>query len=68
MIKSKKILRLGHFLYGSKIQLICIDCDKLLFLKKYKNIWNLIEISLYDKRIYLLVFRLLEYRIEHICW
>jgi hypothetical protein len=68
MIKKKKLLKLGCFLYGLKVQLILIDCDKLLFLKKYKNMWNLIKISLYDKRIYFLIYRLLEHRVRHICW
>ena len=66
MIKSKKILQLGCFVYNLKNQFILINCDQLLFLKKYKNIWNLLEISLYEKRIYSLIFKLLKYRVKHI--
>ena len=35
--KSKKLLKLGNFVYGNKIQILLIDTDKLLFLKKYKK-------------------------------
>ena len=68
MIKKKKLLKLGCFLYGLKVQLILIDCDKLLFLKKYKNLKSLIKISLKDKRIYRLLFELLKYKIKYITW
>jgi len=55
-IKSKRLLKLGNFIYGNKVQILLIDTDKLLFLKKYKNIKSLIKISLRDKRIYRLLF------------
>jgi hypothetical protein len=64
--RSKKLLKLGNFIYGSKIQILLIDTDKLLFLKKYKNFNNLIKISLKDKRIYRLLFELLKYKIKYI--
>jgi hypothetical protein len=66
--KNKKILKLGNFIYGNKIQLLLIDSDKLLFLKKYKNIKNLIQISIKDKRIYRLLFELIKYRVKYICF
>ena len=66
--KSKKILKLGNFVYGNKIQILLIDSDKLIFLKKYKNFNNLIKISLKDKRIYRLLFELLKYRIKYITY
>lgn len=66
MIKTKKIIQLGCFVYNLKNQFILINCDQLLFLKKYKNIWDIIEISLYEKRIYSLIYKLLKYRVTHI--
>ncbi len=66
--KSKKLLKLGNFIYGNKIQILLIDSDKLIFLKKYKNFNNLIKISLKDKRIYRLLFELLKYRIKYITY
>lgn len=66
--KSKKLLKLGNFIYGNKIQILLIDTDKLIFLKKYKNFNNLIKISLKDKRIYRLLFELLKYRIKYITY
>lgn len=66
MNKNKKILKLGNFVYGNKIQILLIDTDKLLFLKKYKNLNNLIKISLKDKRIYRLLFELIKYKIKYI--
>lgn len=67
-IKSKRLLKLGNFIYGSKIQILLIDTDKLLFLKKYKNLKSLIKISFKDKRIYRLLFELLKYKIKYITW
>ena len=64
--KSKKLLKLGNFVYGNKIQLLLIDTDKLLFLKKYKNFNSLIKIGLNDKRIYHLLFELIKYKIKFI--
>lgn len=64
--KNKKLLKLGNFVYGNKIQILLIDTDKLLFLKKYKNLNNLINISLKDKRIYRLLFELIKYKIKYI--
>ena len=64
--KSKKLLKLGNFIYGNKIQILLIDTDKLLFLKKYKNWNNLINISLKDQRIYRLLFELIKYKIRYI--
>jgi hypothetical protein len=65
-IKSKKLLKLGNFIYGNKIQLLLIDTDKLLFLKKYKNLNSLIKIGLNDKRIYHLLFELIKYKIKFV--
>lgn len=62
--KSKKLLKLGNFVYGNKIQILLIDTEKLLFLKQYKNFNNLIKISLNDKRIYRLLFELIKYKIK----
>jgi len=59
---------MGNFIYSGDNQIILIDCDKLLFLKKYKNIKNLIKISLRDKRIYNLLFELLKYKVKYIIW
>ena len=64
--KSKKLLKLGNFIYGGKIQILLIDTDKLLFLRKYKNLKNLIKIGLKDKRIYRLLFELIKYKIKYI--
>lgn len=64
--KSKKLLKLGNYIYGNTIQILLIDTDKLLFLKKYKNFNNLINISLKDKRIYRLLFELIKYKIKYI--
>jgi len=64
--KNKKLLKLGNFIYGNKIQILLVDTDKLLFLKKYKNLNNLIKISLKDKRIYRLLFELIKYKIKYI--
>jgi hypothetical protein len=66
--KSKKLLKLGNFIYGNKIQILLIDTDKLAFLKKYKNLNNLIKISLKDKRIYRLLLELLKYKIKYITY
>jgi hypothetical protein len=66
MNKSKKLLKLGNFVYGNNIHILLIDTDKFLFLKKYKNFNNLIKISLKDKRIYRLLYELLKYRIKYI--
>ena len=65
-MKNKKLLKLGNFIYGNKIQILLIDTDKLLFLKKYKNLNNLIKLSLKDKRIYRLLFELIKYKIKYI--
>ena len=65
-IKSKRLLKLGNFIYGNKIQILLIDTDKLLFLKKYKNFKSLIKISFKDKRIYRLLFELLKYKVKYI--
>ena len=46
--KSKKLLKLGNFVYGGKIQILLIDTDKLLFLRKYKNLKDLVKIGLRD--------------------
>lgn len=66
--KNKKLLKLGNFIYGNKVQILLIDTDKLLFLKKYKNLNNLIKISLKDKRIYRLLFELIKYKIKYITY
>ena len=62
--KSKHLLKLGNFVYGNKIQILLVDTDKLLFLRKYKNLKNLIKLSLKDKRIYRLLFELIKYKIK----
>ncbi len=64
--KSKKLLKLGNFVYTDKIQILLIDTDKLLFLRKYKNVKDLIKIGLKDKRIYRLLFELIKYKIKYI--
>lgn len=66
MLKTKKMLKLGCFIYNTKNQVILINCDQLLFLKKYKNMWNLVKLSLYEKRIYNLIYKLLKYRARHL--
>ena len=32
-IKSKRLLKIGNFIYSEKIQILLIDTDKLLFLQ-----------------------------------
>jgi len=64
--KSKYLLKMGNFIYSGTNQILLIDCDKLLFLKKYKNMKNLIKLSLNDKRIYNLLFELLKFKIKYI--
>lgn len=66
MIKRKILHKIGNYIYNLKIQLLFIDCDKLLFFKKYKNIKKLLS-CIQDKRAFILVFRLLEYRIYCLC-
>jgi len=66
--KSKRLLKLGNFVYGNKIQLLLIDTDKLLFLRYYKNLRNLIKIGLKDKRIYRLLFELIKYKVKYILY
>lgn len=63
-IKSKRLLKIGNFVYSKKIQILLIDTDKLLFLRKYKNLKNLIKVGLKDKRIYRLLFELIKYKIK----
>lgn len=65
-IKSKKLLKIGNFVYGNQIQLLLIDCDKLLFLRRYKNLKDIIKLSIKDKRIYRMLFELLKYKIKYI--
>ena len=64
--KSKKLLKLGNFIYGNKIQILLIHTDKLLFLRKYKNLRDLVKVGLKDKRIYRLLFELIKYKIKYI--
>lgn len=64
--RSKKILKLGNFVYGDKIHILLIDSDKLLFLRRYKNFRDLIKIGLKDKRIYRLLFELIKYKVKYI--
>jgi len=64
--KSKRLLKLGNFVYSDNFQLLLIDSDKLIFLKKYKNIKDLVKIGLKDRRIYRLLFEFLKYRIKYI--
>ncbi len=68
IIKKRKIQNIGFYLYGIKNHILIIDCDKLLFLKKYKNINNIIHLKINDKRIYYLLYILLKYRIKYINW
>ena len=63
--KSKKLLKLGTYVYGKKIQILLLDTDKLLFLKKYKNVNNVIKrTSLKDKRIQRFIVALLRYKLS----
>lgn len=62
--KSKKILKLGNFVYGHKIQILLIDSGKLLFLRRYKNFRSLIKIGLKDKRIYRLLFEFVKFKVK----
>ena len=64
--KSKKVLKLGNYIYGNKIRILLIDCDQLIYLKKYKNIKKLINIKLETKRFYYLIYELLKYRVKSI--
>lgn len=64
-IRSKKILKLGNFVYGDKIQILLIDSDKLLFLRRYKNFRSLIKIGLKDKRIYRLLFEFVKFKVKY---
>jgi len=63
--RSKKLLKLGNFVYSNKIRILLIDSDKLLFLRRYKNVRNIIKISIKDKRIYSLLFEFLRYKIKY---
>ena len=63
-IKSKRLLKIGNFIYSEKIQILLIDTDKLLFLRKYKNLTNLIKIGLKDKRIYRLLFEFVKFKVK----
>jgi len=63
--KSKKFLKLGNFIYGDKIQILLIDSDKLLFLRRYKNFRDLIKIGLKDKRIYRLLAQFVMYKVKY---
>lgn len=62
--KSKKLLKLGNFVYGNKIQILLIDTDKLFFLKRYKNFNSLIKVSLNDQRICYLLYHLIRYKLH----
>lgn len=64
--RSKKILKLGNFIYGNKIQILLIDSDKLLFLRRYKNFRDIVKIGLKDKRIYRLLFEFVKYKVKYI--
>jgi len=64
--KKRKILNIGIYLYGNKNHILIIDCDKLLFLKKYKNINDIIHLKVNDKRIYYILYILLKYRVKYI--
>jgi uncharacterized protein YktA (UPF0223 family) len=59
--------KLGSYLYNKKIRIFLIDCDKLLFLKKYKNIHNIIKLKSREKRIYALIYYFFKYRIKYLC-
>lgn len=64
--KKRKILNIGYYLYGIKSQILVMNCDKLLFLKKYKNIYDIIHLKINDVRIYPLMSLLLDFRIKYI--
>ena len=63
--KSKKLLKLGNFVYTDKIQILLIDSDKLLFLRRYKNFRSLIKIGLKDKRIYRLLLEFVKFKVKY---
>jgi hypothetical protein len=63
---NNKLLKLGNVIYTKKIIILLIDTDKLLFLKKYKNLNNFIKINFKDKRLYRLLFELMKYKIKYI--
>lgn len=64
--KKRRILSIGYYLYGIKSQILVMNCDKLLFLKKYKNIYDIIHLKINDVRIYPLMSLLLNFRIKYI--
>ena len=64
--KKRIIINIGYYLYGIRNQLLVINCDKLLFLKKYKNIYDIIHLKINDVRIYPFISILLKFRIKHI--
>lgn len=64
--KKRKILNIGYYLYGIKTQILVLNCDQLLYLKKYKNIYDLIHLKLNDIRIYPLINILLTFRMTHL--
>lgn len=66
IFKKRKILNIGYYLYGIKTQILKINCDKLLFLKKYKNIYKILLFQINDIRIYNLITILLKFRIKYI--
>ncbi len=66
MLKNKN-LKIGSYLYNKKNKILFIDCDKLLFLKKYKNIQNIIKLKTKEKRIYIIIYYFLKFRVKYLC-
>lgn len=64
--KKRNILNIGYYLYGIKNQILLLNCDKLLFLKKYKNIYNILHLKINDIRIYPFINILVNLRVKQI--
>jgi len=64
--KKRTILNVGYYLYGSKVHILVVNFDKLLFLKRYKNINKLRNLEIKDMRIYDLICKLLKYRLQYL--
>lgn len=64
-LESKKLKKIIHICYGLKINILLVDCDRLLFDKKYKNFKILKKINILDKRSNHLTFELLKFRLRN---
>lgn len=60
--KSKKLVKLGNYIFGNTVRILLIDCERLTFLKRYKHIKDIIQVSKYEKRIYFLIAEILNFR------